>query len=425
MLDIKFIRENSELIKEAARKKHIDFNVHKLLEIDGKRKELLIELENLKATQNKASDYIAGIKEEAKRISAIEDMRSIKEQISKKEADYLKINEEWQNAMYDVPNIPDPSVPEGKTDEDNTEVRVWGGPTQLDFPIKNHITLMESLDLADTERGAKVSGFRGYFLKNEAVLLSMALWQFTIEQMMKKGYMLISAPSLVREENLFGTGHFPQAREDVYKLKDDELYLSGTAEIPLMGYYRDEILLEEELPKKFLAFSPCFRREAGSYGRDTKGLYRLHEFFKVEQLILAPNDHQMSVELHEELTKNAEEILQALHLPYRVVTVAAGQLGRAHVKTYDLEVWIPSEKRYRESHSSSYYHDFQTRRLRIRYKTKDGKILFCHSLNNTAIATPRILISIIENYQQKDGSVKVPTVLQKYVGKEVIETREM
>lgn len=248
----------------------------------------------------------------------------------------------------------------------------------------------------------------------------MALWQFTIERLAKKGYQIISAPSLVREKNLFGTGHFPQAREDVYKLEGDELYLSATAEIPLMGYFRDEILDEKDLPKKFIAFSPCFRREAGSYGRDTKGIYRVHEFFKIEQLIFAPHDHQTSVELHEELTGNAEEIVQALNLPYRVATVCAGQLGRAHVKTYDIEVWIPSEKKYRESHSSSYYHDFQTRRLNIRYKTKGGEMLFCHSLNNTAIATPRILISLLENYQQKDGSVKVPTVLQKYIGKEII-----
>lgn len=423
MLDIKFIRENPDLIKEAARKKRVDFNVIKLVDVDKKRRESLAEIEKLRAFQNKASDTITGITEDGKRKLAIEDLREIKDKLSHKESELKKIAADWENLMYDVPNIPDLSVPEGTTDEDNTEVRKGMEPTSFNFPIKNHADLITSLDLADLERGTKVSGFRGYFLKQEAALLSMALWQFTMETMTKKGYEPILAPALVREENLFGTGHFPQAREDVYKLENDELYLSGTAEIPLMGYYRDEILKEENLPKKFVAFSPCFRREAGSHGKDTKGIYRLHEFFKVEQLIFVPNDHELSVQLHEELTANSESILQALELPYRVVTVAAGQLGRAHVKTYDLEVWIPSEKRYRESHSSSYYHDFQTRRLNIRYKTKDGDMRFCHSLNNTAIATPRILISIFENYQQKDGSVKIPSVLQKYMGKELIEPK--
>lgn len=424
MLDIKFIRENPDIIKEAARKKRIDFNVSKLIDIDAKRREILSEIEKLRAFQNKASDTVAGIKEDAKRASAIEDVREIKDKLSQKESDLKKIIADWEKLMYDVPNIPDLSVPEGTTDEDNTEVRKEMEPASFNFPIQNHADLVTSLGLADLERGTKVSGFRGYFLKQEAALLSMALWQFTMETMTKKGYEPILAPALVRGENLFGTGHFPQAREDVYKLTDDELYLSGTAEIPLMGYYRDEILKEENLPKKFVAFSPCFRREAGSHGKDTKGIYRLHEFFKVEQLIFAPNDHELSVRLHEELTANSEAILQALELPYRVVIVAAGQLGRAHVKTYDLEVWIPSEKRYRESHSSSYYHDFQTRRLNIRYRTKDGDMRFCHSLNNTAIATPRILISIFENYQQKDGSIRIPAVLQKYIGKETIEPRK-
>lgn len=424
MLDIKFIRENSDLIKEAARKKGVHLNIEKLLETDEKRRVTLAENEKLRAIKNKASDDVAGITDEAKKKSAIEALRDIKLKLSHKESELKKIAKDWWELMYDVPNIPDPSVPEGKTDEENVEVRKGGDAKQFGFTPKNHIELMESLDLIDLERGAKVSGFRGYFLKNEAAMLSMALWQLTIDMMAKKGYTPMTTPSLVREENLLGTGHFPQAREDVYKVAEDELYLSGTAEIPLMGLHRDEILSEKNLPIKYVAFSPCFRREAGSYGKDTKGIYRVHEFFKIEQLILCANDHELSVKLHEELTENAEEILRALELPYRVVTVVAGELGRAHVKTYDLEVWIPSEKRYRESHSSSYYHDFQTRRLNIRYKTNDNKHLFCHSLNNTAIATPRILISLLENHQQEDGSIQIPKALQKYMGKEVIESKK-
>ena len=324
--------------------------------------------------------------------------------------------------MLEVPNIPDPSVPDGESDRDNVEVRTWGVPAAFDFDPKNHIALMEALDLIDLERGTKVSGFRGYFLKNEAAGLSMALWQYTFDLFCDAGYTPIIAPALVREANLFGSGHFPQSREDVYKTQD-ELYLSATAEIPLMGMYSDEILKENDLPKKFLAFSPCFRREAGAAGRDAKGIYRLHEFFKIEQLILSVADHQDSVRYHEELTANAEKILQGLKLPYRVVVNCGGDIGRAHVKTYDLEAWIPSERRYRESHSSSYYHDFQTRRLNIRYRGSDDKVRFCYSLNNTAIATPRILISILENYQQSDGSVAVPEVLQKYTGFDRIGSR--
>jgi seryl-tRNA synthetase len=235
----------------------------------------------------------------------------------------------------------------------------------------------------------------------------------------KKGFELFLAPALVRPDNLYGTGYLPHGQDDVYKTQDD-LYLSATAEIPLTGYHANEILFEEQLPKKYLAFSPCFRREAGSYGKDTKGLYRLHEFYKLEQFILCRNDHQESVRWHEEITQNSESILRKLGLPYRVMSLCGGELGRAHVKTYDIEVWIPSEKRYRESHSSSYYHDFQTRRLNIRYRTRGGKVYFAHSLNNTAIATPRILIALLENNQQRDGSILIPEALQEYVGKERI-----
>lgn len=420
MLDIKFIRENPDLIKDAVRKKRVDFEVMKLFEVDKKRRELIPEIEKFRALQNKASERVSQIRNEDEKEAAIQELREIKEKLTFKETELKKIAGEWEKLMYDVPNMPDPSVPEGATDDDNVEVRSDGEIPEFSFSPKNHVELLSKLDLVDLERGTKVSGFRGYFLKREAVSLSMALWQFTIDTITKKGYQLIMTPALVREENLFGSGHFPQAREDVYKTQDD-LYLSGTAEIPLMGYYRNEVLQYEELPKKFVAFSPCFRREAGSYGRDTKGIFRLHEFFKIEQLILSENNHEQSVRFHEELTLNAEEIIKELKLPYRVVIVSAGQLGRAHVKTYDIEVWIPSEKRYRESHSSSYYHDFQTRRQNIRYRDQDGEMRFCHSLNNTAIATPRILISIMENYQQKDGSIRIPDVLQKYMGKEIIQ----
>lgn len=418
MLDIKFIRENTDLIKKAAQKKHLDFDVEKLIDLDDRRLKLLREVEDMRARQNAASDKIRQMSGEEKE-KAVEEMKKLKNELIVREDALRKIEKEWKDLMLLTPNIPDPSVPEGEGEADNVEVRQWGEIPKFDFEPKNYLELMENLDLVDLERGAKVSGFRGYFLKKDGAMLALSLWRFAMDKMIEKGFEPFIAPSLVKEENLISTGHFPKNREDVYKTQDD-LYLSGTAEIPMTNYFRDEILREEDLPKTYVAFSPCYRREAGSYGKDTKGIYRLHEFAKVEQFVLCRADHQESVKWHEELTRNAEEILQDLKIPYRVVVNCGADIGQAHVKTYDIEAWVPSEKRYRESHSSSYYHDFQARRANIRYRAKDGKIIFAHTLNNTAIATPRLLISLLENHQQKNGAVKIPEVLQKYLGKNII-----
>lgn len=419
MLDIKFIRENQDLIKEAAKKKRVEFDVQELINADDRRLKLLKKVEEMRAKQNVQNDIIVQIKDEEEKNEAIEKMKKLKSQLTIKENDLKIVEKEWSEIMLMVPNIPDPSVPEGESDADNVEVRKWGEIPKFDFEPKSHIELMENLNLVDLERGIKVAGFRGYFLKGDVARLSMALWNFALDKMIQKNFEPFIAPSLVKAENLIATGHFPKSKEDVYKTQD-ELYLAGTAEIPMTGYFRDEILKEEDLPKTYVAFSLCYRREAGSHGKDTKGIYRLHEFAKVEQFILCEADHQESVKWHEEITRNAEEILQDLGIPYRVVVNCTGDTGQANVKTYDIEAWIPSEKRYRESHSSSYYHDFQSRRANIKYRTKDGRLLFAHTLNNTAIATPRILISLLENYQQKDGSVIVPEVLRKYLGKDII-----
>ena len=411
MLDIKFIRGNLSQVKEAVRKKRVVLDLDRLLEVDDKRRGLIKKIDDFRHQQNVASEEIAKSKDSKK----IEEMKALKQDLVKLESELRLIEEEFKNILLQVPQVPDESVPEGKSDQDNKPVKFWGEPTKFDFEAKDHIVLMKELDLVDFERGAKVAGFRGYFLKNEALLLCTALWQFTLDQMIKKGFTPIFAPSLVREDSFLGTGWLPQGKDEVYKTQDD-LYLAGTAEVPVMGMHQDEILTEEELPKKYIAFSPCFRREAGSYGKDTKGIYRLHEFMKMEQVVLCRNDKIESRSWHEEITKNAEELLQALKLPYRVVVNCAGDLGLGQVKKYDIETWIPSQQKYGETHSSSYFYDFQTRRLNIQYRTKEGKVEFVHSLNNTALATPRILINILENYQQKDGSVKVPEVLQKYLG---------
>ncbi len=283
---------------------------------------------------------------------------------------------------------------------------------------------MEALDMVDLHRGAKVAGFRGYFLKNEGALLNFALQSFVVAEFMKKGgWTPMVVPSLLNKQTFMGTGYLPQGEEDLYKTQD-ETYLAGTAEVGTMGYYMDEIIDAKQLPIKFFSFSPAYRREAGSHGKDTKGIFRVHEFYKFEQVILCEANHETSVKFHEELLVNVEELMAKLELPYHVVVNCTGDLGLGQVKKYDVEAWMPSEKRYRETHSCSYFHDFQTRRLNTRYKDAEGKMRFAHSLNNTALANTRMLVAIIENNQQADGSIRIPAALQPYMfGKTVIEKK--
>ncbi len=422
MLDIKFIKENPDLIKEAVRKKRINFNLDELLTLEEKRLEALSLVESLRAEQNSVSDNVASEKDSGKRNELISRMRILKESLKEKEEKLKEVMQNWQTLMLRVPNVPDMSVPEGDSDAGNTEVRVWGEIPKFTFEPKSHTEIMQGLDLADFERGAKVAGFRGYFLKNEATSMSFGIWQIALENLIKDGFTPMIVPSLVRKENLYGSGYLPQGEEDLYKTQDGE-YLAGTGEVATMGYYMDEVVPVEKLPLKFVSFSPCFRREAGAHGKDVKGIFRVHEFFKLEQVILCEASHEESVKYHELLTANAENLLKQLEIPHHVVINCGADLGLGQVKKYDIEVWTPSENKYRESHSSSYFHDFQTRRLNIRYKDKEGKMRFTHSLNNTLIATPRIIAAILENNQQEDGSIRVPEVLQKYVGTKVISKK--
>lgn len=414
MLDVKFIRENKDLVAAGAAKKHTDFNVDALLIIDDKRRAILAEVEALRAKQNETASAVARVTDPRTREQMITESKIVKEMLQKKEEELVLATKEWQILMVQVPNIPDMSVPEGESDADNLEVRTWGEIPKFDFAPKDHIELMEKLDMVDFERGTKVAGFRGYFLKNDGVLLNFALWQFVLAKFVAKGFTPLLVPSLVKRETMVGTGYLPQGEEDLYKTQDDT-YLAGTGEVGTMGYHMDEVLRKEDLPKKFIAFSPCFRREAGNYGKDAKGLMRVHEFFKMEQIILCEASHEESVKYHEELTMFAEEVMQDLNLPYHVVVNCGGDLGLGQVKKYDIETWVPSQNRYRETHSISYFHDFQTRRLNTRYKDEGGKLRFAHSLNGTALPTPRPLIALIENYQNADGSITVPEVLRPYM----------
>ncbi len=418
MLDIKFIRENIGLVKAGAAKKHIKIDLDRLLVVDEERRKLMGELESMRAKQNEVSKSVS--QNGPDRDSLIAEMKELKAEMEKKEKLLEPLVIEWQTLMVQVPNIPDISVPEGESDAENFEERTWGEPKTFAFKVKNHLEVLAGMNGADFERGAKVSGFRGYFLQGDAARLQFALWQFLLDFYQKKGgFTPMIVPSMVRRVNFLGTGYIPQGEEDLYKTQDGD-YLAGTGEVAMMGYHQGEILEKKDLPLKYLAFSPCFRREAGSHSKDVKGLIRVHEFYKFEQVVLCEASHEVSVQHHEELTKNAEEMLQALEIPYRVVVNCGGDLGLGQVKKYDIEAWVPSEGKYRETHSASYFHDFQTRRLNIRYRDDDGTVRFVHSLNNTALAFPRLLVPIIENYQNEDGSVTVPTVLQKYLGTDAL-----
>jgi len=414
MLDIKFIRQNSQKIKEGCRKKRVNVDIDYLLDLDKKRRELLLVLEDFRAKKNQASKKIVATKNETEKKKIVLRVRKIDKRSDEIEKEFKKVEKEFNTLMLQVPIPPADDVPGGKTEEDNLPVRYWGEPPKFDFKAKDYITLMNSLDLLDLERGAKIGGFRQYVLKNEAVLLEQALLRWSLDFLIKKSFTVFRPTMFVKEFALFGTGMFPRGREDAYSIEDD-LFLTGTTEVPLMAYYADEILSENQLPIRMVGISGAFRKEAGSYGKDTKGILRTHEFWQTEQVIICKNDKEESIRWHEELLKNSEEMMQVLKLPYRVVNCCAGDLADGQVKRYDIEAWVPSQGKYRETHSDSYLFDFQTRRLNIRYRDKENKLKFTHSLNNTGIASPRILIPVIENYQQKDGSILIPKILQSYL----------
>lgn len=416
MISIDFIRKNKQKVIEAAKNKNRQVDIEKIINLDDERGKLIFEIQNLRNERNLAS-------KQKPTSDIIEKGKKLKQQIKEKEEKLKKIENELNTLLSYVPNVPLDEVPIGKDSSDNIEVKRWGEPKKFDFPPKSHIELGIELDIFDLERGAKVSGFRGYFLKNEGAILHFAILFYVFQKLIKKGYTPLIAPSIVKGFTLFGSGQFPWGEQEVYKLNDEDAYLAGTAEVPVTAYYSNEILKEEELPKKFVAFSPCFRREAGSYGKDTKGLYRLHEFWKVEQVIIAKNDINEAKNLHEELQRNTEEILEDLEIPYRRMLMCTGDMGEPQIKKYDTEIWMPYREGWGEIASNSIMGDFQTRRLKIKYRKKTGKIEYCYSLNDTAIPSPRILIAIIENYQQKDGSILIPKVLQPLTGFEKIEKK--
>ncbi len=419
MLDIKFIRENKDVVALGAKKKHVAINIDELITTDDTRRELLSSIEKKRAEQNQVSDKVtkAGPEE---RTAFIESMKHLKIGLQEEEEKLKEVMKTWQSLMLQVPNVPDMSVPNGDTDADNQEIKVWGEKPNFAFEPKDHVELMTKLGMVDFERGSKVHGFRGYFLVADGARLSFAIWQYAMKFYSDRNFTPIMAPSIVRKVSLYGTGHLPGDVEDFYMTQDGDA-LSGTAEVPLMSMHGDETLELKDLPKRYLGFSPCYRREAGAHSKDVKGLIRVHEFYKFEQLILCEANHETSVALHEEINKNAEEFMESLGLPYHTVINCGGDLGLGQVKKYDIELWVPKEGKYREISSASYFHDFQTRRLNIRYRDAEGKLRYAHSLNCTALPSPRILVSLVENFQQADGSIKIPQVLVPFMGKDVIQ----
>ncbi|MFC1789618.1 serine--tRNA ligase [Patescibacteria group bacterium] len=414
MLDIKFIRENPKLVKQGAKNKGVDVDIDRLLEVDKKRRETLQVLEDIKAKKNKASNDIARTKDEKEKQKIIFEMRELDKNSDSLNKNFKDIEDEFSETMMKIPNIPLPDVPVGKNDKDNVVLKNVGEKTKFDFKFKNYMELGENLDLIDIKRAAKVIGTRFGYLKREAALLEFALVNLAMEVLTKENFIPVIPPVMLKEEMARGMGYLEQTdKEEAYFFPKDNLYLVGTSEQSLGAMHAGEIFEEKDLPKRYVGFSTCFRRESGSYGKDTKGILRVHQFDKVEMFSFCKKED--SVKEHDFLLSMEEKLMQALKIPYQVIKISTGDLGRPAARKYDIETWLPSENRYRETHSTSNCTNFQSRRLNIRYRTKEG-LEFVHTLNGTAFAIGRTLIAIIENYQQKDGTIKIPKALQKYTG---------
>ncbi|MBK8976838.1 MAG: serine--tRNA ligase [Planctomycetes bacterium] len=419
MLDIKVIREDPERVRAGALKKHFPARaeaVDRLLALDAELRGLLPRIEQMRAEQKQAGKRLAGLSPE-QREAVLEQQKALKAELQSLEAREKELQVGVREQQLLIPQVPDPEVPEGKDDQANTEVRRVGDATQPTFEVRAHDDFATARGWLDVERAAAMAGSRNYMLFGDLVLLQDAVLRLAVDHMVAKGFVPVDPPLLVRDNIMEGTGFFPGGEEQTYRCEVDGLNLIGTAEVPVTSIHGGEILGEAELPKLYVGRSMCFRREAGTYGRDTKGLYRVHQFQKVEQVIIDVADEGRSRAHHEAIVRNAEEVLQMLELPYRVVNVCGGDLGVPQAFKYDIECWMPSRQAFGETHSASRFYDYQARRLGIRYRPADGgKPLHCHTLNNTVLASPRILIPMLEVHQRADGRLHVPTALRPYLG---------
>lgn len=421
MLDIKFIKENKEKVKENIKNRFVEADVDLVLELYEKKNKIQMELDSLRKKRNENANKMKQKLSEEERIKLIEEGKFLKLKISELETELNKTFELYTEELLKIPNLTHPQTPIGK-ENDSKIIKTVGQIKEFSFKPKNHIELGNILDLFDFESAAKVSGQKFYYLKNEAVFLELGLISFAINFLKSKGYTAYITPDLARENVLNGIGFNPRGQEtNIYSIKDSDLCLIATAEITLGGMYMNEIIPEEKLPIKMVGLSHCFRTEAGAAGKAQKGLYRVHQFSKVEMFIITKEDD--SEKMHEELREIEEEIYTSLNIPFRVLDIASGDLGAPAYRKYDLEAWLPGRNEFGEITSTSNCTDYQSRRLNIKYKDKKGNIKFVHMLNGTAIAIPRTIIAILENFQQEDGSVIIPEILRKYTGFDVIKPK--
>lgn len=431
MIDLKDVRENPDRYREAARLKRIDVNIDRLLELEEQRRSLDAKRQQLTAEKNAIGKQIGPIAGKLKKAAGDEQaaLKAEQDRLQVRAAEMKAAEQSLADQIAALePQVeeillrgvqpPDPEVPVGRDDTENVELKRWGEVRKFDFEPKDHIALGQQLGIVDVGRGVKLAGSRSYFLLGDGALLHQAVLRLAQDMMVERGFVPMTVPVLVREEAMRGTGYFPLGREQSYAMSNEDppKFLVGTAEVSLTAYHMGETLELKDLPRKTVAMSPCFRREAGTYGKDTAGLYRIHQFDKVEQVVVCKNDVEESKRWHQEILTNAEDVLQRLNLPYRVVAVCTGDLGQGQVAKFDIETWMPSRNSYGETHSASRFYDFQARRLNLRYRDADGKLKFCHTLNNTVIASPRVLIPILELYQNADGTVTIPDALRPYMG---------
>ncbi len=417
MIDLQQLRAEPEKYQDACNKKRIKFDVNEFLQLDEKRRKLLQKTESLKSTLNALSKEVPLLKGE-EQATRKQELKEISVQAKSSDAELSELTAEWDRQQLLIPGIPMAEVPIGKDDSENKELYTVGKLPSFDFQLKDHVEIGERLSLFDVERAVRIAGSRSYYLTGMGARLHHAILSLAMDFIADRGFALVDPPHVVNYKAMMGTGYFPGGEDMAYHLdeRDNDYYLIGTSEVPVAALHLGEVLTEKELPKRYSGYSPCYRREAGTYGKDTRGLYRVHQFYKVEQVVICENSLEKSMEIHNELLKNAEDLLSLLELPYRVVAVCTGDMGQGQVFKHDIETWMPSRKAYGETHSCSTLHDFQARRLNLRYKDSTGKTKFCHTLNNTLIASPRVLIPLIENHQDKEGNINVPQALRKYLG---------
>ncbi|BBH54453.1 serine--tRNA ligase [Fluviispira sanaruensis] len=415
MLDPKFIRDNLEAIAIAAKNKRFEFDPNLFSELYDKRSKYIKETEELRSKRNEGSDAVKKAKSKEERESLVAQMRALGPILEESEKNLREVEKDFERLLLTVPSIASDDTPIGASDADNVEIKKVGEIPRFEFKALDHITLGKNLGIMDFERGTQIAGSRSYFLTGVGAELERAVHSLALEVLKKRNYKQMSVPVLVRTSAMEGTGYLPGGADQAYFVEKDDMWLVGTSEVPLASYHQNEMIEAAQLPIKMCAWSTCFRREAGAAGKDTKGLYRVHQFQKIEQVIICEPNIEKSDILHAELLQNAEDILQLLELPYRVVQVCTGDLGQGQVKKNDVETWMPSRNNYGETHSCSSFYDFQARRLKIRTRDENGKAQICFTLNNTAVATPRLLIPLLENHQTPDGRIRIPKALRKFM----------